>query len=812
MADPAALALQVGVLLKNLIEYGAEVRSARGNITSLCRELSTLRGVLEDLKSHRAGNVADNGVTDCLGNARTIIDELMQRMQPANSRLGRHKQSLTWPFKQKELEQSLARLGRINMAVLMILMGDQHSFVADMHIMKAELRGITDVITNELESQRRKEIAAYLAPASPDAAHAAACSVWDGTSSGEWFVQQLQPWLDDRDPKRRAVVLYGVSGAGKTTIISKYVEHIKALPDGPRLAYFYCTFNDNASQKVGNILGSWLVQLAATMPSILDQFGRAESSKERLPMSALEDVLVQMAQMSGPVLLVLDAINESNDDRKIIDCVTRVLQRSPHIRLLLSSTPYSSHFQPEDIIEMSMLSKDVQGDIAQYVRRVTQSNPVLAQVGEQEIIDVVAPKANGMFRWAECQMTFMSECLTARVARQALKDLPGSLEETYINTLERIPIASKPWVRQALMWLSYAHRPLTLDELAEAVAIEIGQSFMDDSCRIKPPQRLLRLCQGLVAHNITTNTVLLAHSSIKATLESTALRQSPVADFWMDRKLAAPIMIRKLLTYILMKDFGNATCSSKEFRKFFRSYPLLDYASTMWAIHACTHARSGGPFQQEEMQLMLILLANPEDTGAGQHFKFWIRTILGDMSEGNLVQNATPLYYASSYGLAPIVEIMLVNGLVGLGTTKTPSHIDWKSGRYSSTPLQVAAYRGHADVVELLLRHGADPNSRDIEETSCLEWAVSGHHRRVAELLLQYGAECDQHTESPLRQQMLYSSHEKDDSEHDTYVEIPYFGREEISDDSSSDDEGEDEEHALPLRGFCSTSSGLASE
>jgi ankyrin repeat protein len=61
----------------------------------------------------------------------------------------------------------------------------------------------------------------------------------------------------------------------------------------------------------------------------------------------------------------------------------------------------------------------------------------------------------------------------------------------------------------------------------------------------------------------------------------------------------------------------------------------------------------------------------------------------------------------------------------------------------SGTPLHVAAERGHADIVELLLGHGADPNQRSAYGHFALHCAAMRGRRGVIELLLAYGARPD---------------------------------------------------------------------
>ncbi|GIZ48237.1 hypothetical protein CKM354_001130500 [Cercospora kikuchii] len=510
-----------------------------------------------------------------------------------------------------------------------------------------------------------------------------------------------------------------------------------------KLCYFYCMFNDEASQDMRNVLGSWLVQVASHKPSILDPFAELESRKKRLSMTLLEDALVDAVDEIGPTILVLDAVNESRDEENLRAYMVRLTEHSKNIRFVVSSTPYAHDPISTRCIEVNMGPEEVDSDIEQYVRRVVRTSHLLVQAGEQSIVDVVVPQARGMFRWVECQMTLLSGCLTAKMVTKTLTQLPGSLDSTYINILRRIPPAVKPWVREALMWLSYAYRPLTLNELAEAVVIEAGQSSMDDSCRLQPPETVLRLCQGLISYSAATNTVSLAHSSVRATLESEIILDSDVSEFGMSRENCTPDIISKSLTYLLLDDFDPDSCNCDHMQPCacFDSYPFLNYAGTMWAVHASMHLWNGNTFHGGELRQIFKLLGmhkRDTDEKSGQKFAMWMQVILGDRT--NSADAATPLYYAASFGLEPVVEIMLSQGLVNFDDPSRSSYIDWKSGRNRSTPLEVACYRRQIEVAELLLEYGANPNSTDVFGNSCLDYAVKNQDRAIISLLQRHGA------------------------------------------------------------------------
>ena len=56
-------------------------------------------------------------------------------------------------------------------------------------------------------------------------------------------------------------------------------------------------------------------------------------------------------------------------------------------------------------------------------------------------------------------------------------------------------------------------------------------------------------------------------------------------------------------------------------------------------------------------------------------------------------------------------------------------------GRVGATPLNIACFRGHADVVKLMLEHGADPTARDGQGRTPAEYARERGHAAVAEQL-----------------------------------------------------------------------------
>ena len=66
----------------------------------------------------------------------------------------------------------------------------------------------------------------------------------------------------------------------------------------------------------------------------------------------------------------------------------------------------------------------------------------------------------------------------------------------------------------ALMWICYSERPLQVDELCQALAVEIGETDFDLE-NIPSIGTLLDYCQGLITVDAEASTVRLIHYTVQ---------------------------------------------------------------------------------------------------------------------------------------------------------------------------------------------------------------------------------------------------------------------------------------------------------
>jgi hypothetical protein len=106
------------------------------------------------------------------------------------------------------------------------------------------------------------------------------------------------------------------------------------------------------------------------------------------------------------------------------------------------------------------------------------------------------------FRWVFCQLKVLRQCFPSSV-RSILAELPESLDETYERILLQIPKSNRVYAHRLLQCLVVAVNPLSVEELAEVLAIDFsakgGTPMVDEKLRWEnKEQAVLLACSTLI--------------------------------------------------------------------------------------------------------------------------------------------------------------------------------------------------------------------------------------------------------------------------------------------------------------------------
>ena len=348
------------------------------------------------------------------------------------------------------------------------------------------------------------------------------------------------------------------------------------------------------------------------------------------------------------------------------------------------------------------------------------------------------------------------------------------LETVYSQTLRRIKEQKGGRSRlgiEVLMWVSHAERPLQIDELRHALAVEMGATDTDLE-NIRPQDTVLGSCLGLVVVDKETSTVRLIHYTLQEYLS----RPEILPD-------AHKTLAQSCLTYLNYDQVKGRPANNVSN---LGETPFLEYSSHYWGGHA--KMELSNPVRTLALELLgrydnhissTLLLDKIQGYHAAWRIPYMFTGLhcvsyLGiDEIVDALIQikgrdinqpgykGRRPLTWAAQQGNQRAVTILLTRddtdsdkpdrdgrtplwwtsrnghqGVVGLLLARDDVNPD-KPDNDGATPLSAAAREGHEGAMILLLaRHDVNPDQSDSNGRTPLWWASFHRHEGVVRLLL----------------------------------------------------------------------------
>jgi len=283
------------------------------------------------------------------------------------------------------------------------------------------------------------------------------------------------------------------------------------------------------------------------------------------------------------------------------------------------------------------------------------------------------------------------------------------LEGAYDATIGRIKAQEGDGARpgmEALMWISHSERPLKVDEICHALAVEAGSADINTN-NVPSIRTVLGSCQGLAAVDEGSSTIRLIHFTLKEYL-------SCHADLF-DRPHSK--MAETCLTYLnfrVIKDLSPSLSGN------LRGTSLMEYSSLYWG----THVRMD---LSDRSRCMALALLNQYDNHVSAEL-LWESVKEQFPIYFSCIKPFSALHCVSYFGIAEVAIDLI-------GTKKWDVNQRDSSGL---TPLMWAARYGCEAVVKLLMRHKhiqSDMLDKKYGRTA-LSWAAGSGHEGVVKLFL----------------------------------------------------------------------------
>jgi hypothetical protein len=336
------------------------------------------------------------------------------------------------------------------------------------------------------------------------------------------------------------------------------------------------------------------------------------------------------------------------------------------------------------------------------------------------------------FRWAFCQLDRLRRCLPPRI-RQALDELPETLDETYERTLLDIDKDNWAYAHRLFQCIVVACRPLRVKELAEFLAFKSGEggrlTFEEDWRPEDSRDTVLSTCSSLITVvNVDGSPVMqFSHFSVKEYLTSTRIAEGRVSRYYIPLEPAHLFVTQACLSFLLQLD-KHVT------KEHIEGSPLARYAGQYWT----DHAEFGNVSSQAED--MIKALFNPKS----HHFANWVWiydtiSCLSSVSAAPRRPEWAPLHLAAQHGFHRVAEWLIATCAQYINVS--PQAL-WKAPFRNWAPLHFAVWYGHPTVARVLLEYGADVNFKTIMgETPLRLVSERDGNMELAQLLLERGAD-----------------------------------------------------------------------
>ncbi|EHK41615.1 putative ankyrin repeat protein [Trichoderma atroviride IMI 206040] len=589
----------------------------------------------------------------------------------------------------------------------------------------------------------------------------------------EWLqdTQEFKNWLSRTE---RVLWCPGQPGVGKTVLSSSIINYLETQVKQPGIgiAYIYCDYN-NALLTVPNFIANLLQQLFRQSPkspeNLLKIYKSYTKDTVHPRLGKCSILLRDVIESFSHVFIVVDGLDEC-PHREIDDIRDQLLDQLLNLplktQLLFTSRDLPAialRFATDQRLEIHASRQAIEGYLqarinnSKNLRRHIQRKPSL----QQAIVEMVAQKADGMFLLVRMYIDLLATKNVLGMVESTLRNLPEGLKEldtAYDDVITRIQNQDDDDVmmaKQILTWLYYAARPLNLQQLrhslavnlvaeADPDAIELDEDFLPDE------EIIVSVCAGIVTCHAESNTVSFIHYTTKEYFKRRMDRQE------IERFLHLEINIAETcLMYLSFerKEFEDFLTAREEhidvdpelyymltFQRHIEKecldwdldtcYPLFHYAARYWGDHVKDMLGQVTQdlfmrFVQQRTGLEASVQVLAEKEYYGQRFPISI----------------SGLCLASFFGLEGIVTMLLEDGQ----NVNAKNEDDW-------TALHIAATRGHAAIVQLLIDKGASVNAvtdvpdNETSRATALHWAARSGHENVLDILLNNGADIDLRT------------------------------------------------------------------
>ncbi|OAL53394.1 ankyrin [Pyrenochaeta sp. DS3sAY3a] len=391
-----------------------------------------------------------------------------------------------------------------------------------------------------------------------------------GNASLFTLLTEYQEWKIQT--KSCTLLCAGKLGSGKSVLMANIVDdltvHAKA---DDAVVYFFCRYDLPESLRARTILGSVARQLLCTAPDLSKVADLHDRDKTPFDMNDLIKGISHGFAVTRKIFLILDGLDECSEVEKLA-LVNSLQILQSRLNLLLC---VSFRLEPNNGLEFvtdtliaprTALVPENNPDIDGYIKTELEQCLVSRKliIGDPTIIldieDALLKGSQGMFLWVALQIQALCDMKTDQAIKEALLDLPQDLSATFERILRKSKSQGQSYQTQILHLVLAAERPLTTEELREALSVVPGNSEWDPAKLLNDVNSALACCGCLITIDEEEKTVRFVHHSVKQFLLDTS-RDASIFTFTTGQ--AQSTMANIVVTYLNYGTFGTELSRTK---------------------------------------------------------------------------------------------------------------------------------------------------------------------------------------------------------------------------------------------------------
>jgi tetratricopeptide (TPR) repeat protein len=411
-------------------------------------------------------------------------------------------------------------------------------------------------------------------------------------------------------------------GCGKSVLASFLVAEIgKTHP----VAHFFCRNDEERKRKPAYIVATIIHQLldhpglVQFQDQVFDLTASVYNSwpdMSTISIDRLCALLQRVIALLPSLVLLIDALDECTPEgssREFLQGRLAFFAREyTNVRILIVSRheePFIETLEGRCHV-IGIDRTDVTDDIRAVVTKSVSENTKLRKL-EHRITAALLGGADGMFLWAELMLHTLKTARNSKAVERMLDDLPAGLDGVYCQILTNI---GKTLTEEELLlrreifgWITTATRPMTLNELSTALAIEAGNTRLDEgNVPLDLRTDIRKLCGPLV-QIFDRDVVQIVHISVKEMLwkpRKSSDDSSPSYIMYYQPEVEHSHVAFVCLTYLSFevlqtKDaIGGLVDGDEHGHSLASDNQFLEYATLNWVYHITSSGGEGAKLLQ----------------------------------------------------------------------------------------------------------------------------------------------------------------------------------------------------------------------